>query len=148
MKLTMAERIKLLETLPPQGDILTLKILRKLRETLSFSEEELKSFDISREYVCDFSMTDKIGKMEKCTNKGFFREQPTCGLHDTKMVETGQMSFFVPPEIVGLEKDIHMGAKAVELSTKALKKLNDTGALTEAHISLYEKFFPPEDKEE
>ncbi len=147
MKLTIAERIKLLEALPPQGDILTLKILRKLRETLSFSEQELKSFDISREYVCDFSMTDKVGKMEKCTNKGFFKEQPTCGVHEVKMVETGQMSFFVPPEVMVLEKDIYMGAKALELSSGSLKKLNDQKLLTEAHVSLYEKFFPPDEEE-
>jgi hypothetical protein len=41
MKLSIVERLRLLEILPQQGDIGTLKIVRRLRETLSFSEEEV-----------------------------------------------------------------------------------------------------------
>lgn len=147
MKLATMERVKLLETLPPQGDILSLKILRKLRETLSFSEEELKHFDCSYEYMCTFREIDKDGKQERCINKGFFKEQPTCGKHNKLMERTGQMTFYVPPEFQVLEKDIYMGAKAREIVTNALKRLNDQKILTEAHVSLYEKFFPPEEEE-
>lgn len=147
MKLDTMERVKLLEALPSQGDILNLKILRKLRETLSFSEEELKNFDITREYSCPFRQADNDGKMERCDNKGFFVEQPTCGKHDLTMEATGQMTFFVPPEFQVLEKDVYMGAKALELVNTSLKKLNDQKQLTEAHVSLYEKFFPPEEEE-
>ena len=96
MKLTIFERTRLLGILPPQGDILTLKILRKLRESLSFSEEELKTFSVSYEYMCPFSDEDKDGKMEGCTNSGFFKGQPTCGKHDLLMQPTGQMQIHIP----------------------------------------------------
>ena len=40
MRLSVADRLALLNILPQEGDITTLKIVRKLREELSFSEEE------------------------------------------------------------------------------------------------------------
>jgi len=40
MELSVADRLALLNILPQEGDITTLKIVRKLREELSFSEEE------------------------------------------------------------------------------------------------------------
>ena len=40
MFLSVKERLMLLSIVPAQGDFLTLKIVRKLREELSFSEEE------------------------------------------------------------------------------------------------------------
>lgn len=39
-KLSVLERLKLLDFLPVTGDITTLRIVRQLREDLSFSEEE------------------------------------------------------------------------------------------------------------
>jgi hypothetical protein len=40
MELTVAERLTLLNGLPKQGDITTIKIIRQLREKLSFTELE------------------------------------------------------------------------------------------------------------
>lgn len=147
MKLTILERTQLLGALPEKEDILTIKILRKLRETLSFSEEELKSFEARNEYMCPYRGEDADGKRLTCDNKGFFLEQPTCGKHDIAMIPTGQMNLFIPPESVNLEKEIHLGTKAHGIASAALKRLNDTKQLTEAHVSLYEKFFPPEEEE-
>lgn len=44
MKLNIKERLVLLAVLPAEGNFLTLKIVRKLRENLSFSEEELEQY--------------------------------------------------------------------------------------------------------
>jgi len=44
MKLDVSERINLLSILPQEGSFLTLKIVRELRENLSFTEEEHKKF--------------------------------------------------------------------------------------------------------
>lgn len=46
MELSVSDRMSLLAILPAQGDITTLRILRELRESLSFSEEEHKQFGI------------------------------------------------------------------------------------------------------
>ncbi len=49
MELNVADRMSLLSILPPQGDITTLRIVRELREALSFTEAELTDFGIVTE---------------------------------------------------------------------------------------------------
>jgi len=46
MEFTIKERLIMLFTLPDEGDITSLRILRKLREDFSFSEEEHKEFNL------------------------------------------------------------------------------------------------------
>jgi len=46
IKLAVFERLVLLNILPKEGNFLTLKIVRKLRENLSFNEEEIKALNI------------------------------------------------------------------------------------------------------
>ena len=49
MKLTVHERLILPALLPSKEDFLTLRILRKLKEDLSFSEEEHKKLKFRQE---------------------------------------------------------------------------------------------------
>jgi len=49
MKLNVLERLVVLSVLPAEGDYITLKILRELRESLSFSEEEVKLMNIKND---------------------------------------------------------------------------------------------------
>ena len=44
MKLDVRERLTLLDILPREGDFTTIKIVRELREQLSFSAEEHESY--------------------------------------------------------------------------------------------------------
>jgi len=44
MELSVGERLVLLSVLPEQGDFTTLKVIRTLRESLSFSEAEHKEY--------------------------------------------------------------------------------------------------------
>jgi hypothetical protein len=46
VKLDIGSRIRLLGILPEKGNLLTLKIVRTLRDDLSFSEKEHKDFKI------------------------------------------------------------------------------------------------------
>jgi len=46
MKLNIPERLSLLEILPKEGNFLTMKIVRDLRMSLSFSESELKEYKL------------------------------------------------------------------------------------------------------
>jgi hypothetical protein len=46
MNLSVLERIVVLKVLPAEGDYATLKILTNLRMALSFTEEEIKAWDI------------------------------------------------------------------------------------------------------
>ena len=49
MNFSVPERIQLLSALPQQGDILTLRTARRLREALSFSDQELTEYEILQE---------------------------------------------------------------------------------------------------
>lgn len=49
MELKVFERLILLNTLPKEGDFLTLKIIRDLKGDLSFSEEEHKALQFKQE---------------------------------------------------------------------------------------------------
>lgn len=46
MKLTILERLKLMEILPTESNYVTFKILADLRAELSFSEKEIKDYKI------------------------------------------------------------------------------------------------------
>ena len=49
MELNVWERFKLLQVLPERGDYITLKVLRRLREDLSFSEEEMETYQFKQD---------------------------------------------------------------------------------------------------
>jgi len=49
MEFSITDRVALLNVLPKEGDIRTLKLMRKLREDLSFSEKEIQDFKIKVE---------------------------------------------------------------------------------------------------
>lgn len=46
MDLTIMERLTLLSVLPEQGNLATLRIVRKLREDLSFTESEIVEYGV------------------------------------------------------------------------------------------------------
>ncbi len=100
MKLNVQERLALLNTLPKEGDFTTLKIVRELRENLSFSEQEHKGHEIV--------VNNETGRVRWNTN--------------------------------GQTKDVPFGAKAKVIVVDALTKLDGKKALTELHLSVYEKF--------
>jgi len=49
MELSVFDRLILLNILPKEGDFTTLKIVRKLREDLSFSEDEHKALEFNQD---------------------------------------------------------------------------------------------------
>lgn len=49
MELNVYDRLILLNIMPKEGDFTTLKIVRKLREDLSFSEDEHKALEFKNE---------------------------------------------------------------------------------------------------
>lgn len=77
----MFERIILLNVLPREGDFTTLKIIRKLREDLSFSEEEHKALQFKQEdgkvlwvAEADIAKPVEIGEKAKEIIRNRFKE--------------------------------------------------------------------------
>jgi len=127
MKLNVMERLGLLEVIPREGDFITLKLVRKLRETLSFSEAEIAQVDFNQNWKCP-----------KCNKEATAPTAPKCDECESYMASTGSLTWDAEKGEKVL-KEIHMGAKAMSICVAALKKLDSEKKLTESYFSLYEK---------
>ena len=68
MKLSMRDRFVLLNILPPEGDIATIKIVHRLRQDLAPTEQEFKDYKITQkegQVMWDDTMEKKRGPQEK-----------------------------------------------------------------------------------
>ena len=101
MELTGMERMLLLRALPAQGNLTTIKIVREMRENLSFNEADHEAL----------------------------------GIDTNTTVVNG-------PALMNHIADIQLGKKATEIAGDALRALDEKDQLTEAHLSVWEKFFP------
>lgn len=104
MKLNTFERLVLLNNLPAEGDLTTIRIVRELREALSFTEAEHATLNFRQ-------LEDEGGKSRVEWEAGADKET-----------------------------DIPMGPKALGVVRKQLEKLSKDGKLTEAHLSVCDKF--------
>ena len=128
MNLTVLERLTLQGILPQEGDFIVLKLVRKLRESLSFTEKEITDIDFKHHWRCPSCSKVELSPFEvKC---------PDCKIY---MIPTGQISWD-EEKAQNMIKDVHMGDNMHALCATTLKKLSDSQKLTERHISLYEKF--------
>lgn len=132
MLLTISERLALSGILPPQGDILTLKDIRKLKEELAISEDDRKEVQFLNEYECP-----------ECKTKDVFSVPVKCGKCDVWLRPTGQIGC----SNWEFEKEVPIPDYLKELITATLKKMNDDKTLEEKHISIYEKFVETEKEE-
>jgi len=133
MKLSVFERLTALNILPKEGDLVSLKLIRQLKENLGFTEDELEKLDFHYEYKCD-----KCGFTLKVKAMQMPGECHECA---GPMVLTGQV-YWEHSEDGEVEIDI--SRKAHELIANKLEELDKQKKLTEAHISLCEKFMEEE----
>ena len=127
MKLTVLERIMLQEILPKEGDFITIKLVRKLREALAFSEKEIAEVEFRTHWKCP-----------KCQKVELSTEVIKCEDCDMYMRPAGEVTWD-DDKAKKVVKDVFMGNKMLSLCESTLKKLSDEGKLTEQHMSLYSK---------
>lgn len=136
MKLNVLERLKLQNLLPAEGNFVTLKLIRKLREALSFSEKEIAEINFENSWKCDACNTNQLSSQTpKC---------PSCGAY----MQSAGMVHWDEIKALKLIKDVHMGGTMRDLCKSTLKKLSDEEKLTEQTMSLYEKFVEADEEEE
>jgi hypothetical protein len=147
-KLTMAERFVLLNNLPQQGDLVTFKILRKLRETLSPDEHEIKEYDFKNTYRCPHKDFDDKGKGFQCEVIEESESPPKCPIHDIFMQPNGRVSW--NPNKWTATKEIWFGARANGIIVEALKKVSEEDKRVNDDVlaSLCDKFLGEEEEEE
>ena len=147
-QLTMGERFVLLNNLPIQGDLVTFKILRKLRETLSPSEKEIKDYGFKNSFRCPHREYDEKGKAFQCEVEEDAVSTPKCHIHDVLMQPSGRVSW--KTEMWNTEKEIWFGTKANQIIADALKKVSEEDKKVNDDViaSLCEKFVASEEEAE
>ncbi len=108
MKLLMRERFVLLNILPAEGDISTIKIIHRLRMDLAPTEKELKDYKIvhqEQQVVWDDAMEKKRGAQEKKIGPKAFMiiEEVLKKLSDEKKLTEGLLSTY--EKFCGEEKE-------------------------------------------
>ena len=136
MRLEVFERLVLQSILPKEGDYITLKLVRKLREALSFSEKEITDIDFKSHWRC--------GKCQKVELSADVIKCQDCGIY---MAPAGQVTWD-EEKAKTVIKDVHFGSAMENLCMSVLKKLSDEEKLTEQNMSLYEKFVKAEEDKE
>lgn len=126
MQLTVHERIVLRGILPQEGNIVTVRLVGELQQDLSFTEEDIKRYEISfagQKYVDDNGVEQTV---------------PQNSMHTGKDGD-------VPAEIAICDT-------MFKLIKEELAKMDKAQTLTAQHLAVYDKFFlenpPPEKVEE
>ena len=139
MKLSVMERMMLLNILPPTGTFANLKVLRIAREALSFDDKEHKLLNIRYEGEGDKAQMrwDNHIVIEKTTGKAPEGDAEVV----QEMIRKNPDAFEMKP--IMDDKNVIVGEIVTQMIVKKLKELNDKEELTEQHFSLYEKFVEP-----
>jgi acetamidase/formamidase len=124
MKLSVYERLILLNILPIEGDIITIRIMRQLRETLSFTEEEYRDLQFKNIHICPECETKAEGPGE-------------CLKCQSRLVFTGEIKW---AEEADRPKEFTFGDVSSRIISERLQELSQQKKLKESHINLYEKF--------
>jgi len=146
-KLTMGERFVLLNNIPKEGDLITFKILRKLRETLSPDEKEIKEYGFKNSYRCPHREYDDKGKAFQCEVEVEAGSPPKCHIHDVFMQPLGRVSW--NPEKWTDTKEIWFGNTANKIIIETLTKIGEEDKKINDDViaGLYEKFIETEGEE-
>jgi len=132
MKLSVLERIMLLQVLPAEGSYSNLKLLREAKESLSFNEEENKALNVKQE---DGQIRwDSFMVINKATGEPVEGDPEMVAV----MVEKNPELFDHIPTVE--DKDFEFGEVVTKLINTALKDLDTNEKLTEQQFSIYEKF--------
>ncbi len=100
MKLSMRDRFVLLNILPPEGNIATIKIVHRLRQDLAPTEQEFKDYKITQnegQVMWDDAMEKKRGAQEKKIGpKAYIMiEEQFKKLNDEKKLTEGHLETYM-----------------------------------------------------
>ena len=122
MELSVFERLMLLNILPAEGDLPTLRVVRKMREDLSFTEAEHAALHF-------------VSLEGQVTWRTALPKEEAEAMPEDKAAE---LNAYIAALNKGVE--IALGPKAREIARETLEKMNKEKKLREEHLSLCDKF--------
>ena len=145
VKLNMGERFQLQTLLPEQGNYITFKALRKLKETLAPSDEEYKEYEFKQAYQCPNVEYDNDGRKIQCEYSEVSDSVVVCPIHNKVCNPTNQL--FWKNELVDKQKEIYISKVAEKVILEILQRKNVEEELSEQDgtLALYEKFIGDEE---
>jgi len=140
MKLSVFERLILSQILSEPGveaDFTTLRIVRKLRENVSFSEEELAALNFRQ--GMDWSKCPKCGASTIEFTKGRASPERRCVICGFEGMAGENQIFW--NQAAPQEAEIEIGKKATEVVKDRLEAMDKSKKLVEErHFTLCDKF--------
>jgi hypothetical protein len=142
MKLSVVERLKVLEILPRAGNVATMRIVAELRKALSFKEDEHIEFGIE---------TKEPGHCATCGYVGFAAPDDSCPQSvpkekgkkpeclESSFIKDGQQNVYWNVE-AERDVEIDIDVESMGVIVTALNELSERGEVAEQHVSLYDKF--------
>jgi hypothetical protein len=138
IKLTIGERFGLFQLLPQEGDIITYKELRKLKETLNPTSKEDEEYGFKYGFRCPHTEMQPDGKRFQCEFEEFAETAPLCPIHNQSCVMGNRLIW--KPEMAMAEKEIFFSKLAMKIITEALKKASEEKKVNDSNYSLFVKF--------
>jgi hypothetical protein len=136
VELDVLERITLLSILPKEGTFLNLKLVRLVREDLSFTEEENNGLQFRNVVQGDQQMMVWNVLAVTLKKTGAIVKAPSEIL--SQMLEKDPDLFDVAPSCP--PKEFIFGETIEGIIVKSLTELDKAAKITQEHYSLYEKF--------
>jgi len=136
VKLNVQERLTMLNGLPAEGDIISLKSVRLLREKLSFTDEEHERLQFFHPLVCNArcGWTERYEDRRRVWALGTQEECEACGAGAAR----GPMIMWDRTQ--ESEVEIPFSKRQVRTVVDWLWKLNKEKKLTPPHVTLWDKF--------
>lgn len=132
MELNVLERLTLLSLLPKEGSFLNLKLLRVVKEDLSFTEEENRALQFRTEG--QMIVWNTIALKNKETGEVVKAPNQVLAQMNAQDPDAFEVVAACP------DKEFVFGEVIEGLVVKALKDIDKAEKITEDHYSLYEKF--------
>ena len=134
----MGERFGLFQFLPQEGNIVTYKEVRKLKETLNPSSKEDEEYGFKYGFRCPHTEMQSDGKRFQCEFETMAEVAPDCPIHNERCMTTGGLSW--KPEMALAEKEIFFSKLALKIITEALEKASKEKKVNDSNYSLFAKF--------
>jgi len=141
MELKVAERLMLLNLLPKEGDLTTLRVVREAIHTIGLSDEELTALEIKHPVQaicqdCGFRVDAGEIPLVRC---------PKCG--SDKVVQGEDPTRLIWKAEADVSKDITLGKKVTQIIRETFLKVSEEKKLTMAQVDLCDKFVSDDENE-
>jgi len=133
----------LLNLLPQEGDLVTLRVVREAQQVIGLSEDELKELEIKNPAIDECLQCGN--KVEVAPDAAQVHCLKCGGEAIRRTTDTTRLVWKTEADV---PKDIPVGPRATSIIVEKLEALNKDKKLTMQQVGLFEKFVEPPEPDE